>query len=64
MNGIDVAVITTGSGSPAVDAMRAIIEEDGGVVVQALGLNTEFSPSGNEGDPVEMAKEAGASIAP
>lgn len=64
LDGVDVAIIATGAGGPAVDAMTAMVEGEGGVVVLALGLNTMFSPSGGEVDPVEAAREAGASIAP
>lgn len=63
LDGLNAVVIATGSSSPATEAMESMVTGYGGVVVESLGLNTEFGGV-NPGDPMEIARESGAFINP
>jgi flavorubredoxin len=58
LNGIDTVLLITSGGSDggAEATMQQIVEEHGGSVVDVVSL---FTSAPNDGDPLELAKEAG-----
>ncbi len=61
LNGLDTVLLVTSGGSDggAEASMQQMVEEHGGSVVDVVSL---FNSTPNEGDPLELAKQAGRDI--